>query len=200
MGRDVGPFGPVIRLATLNALSVPLLEEAAGEDQDEASAFRLLVTGRRVCMVGAMVPLINRLRELSWAEMLVADRKAETLAETRGCTVIDLKDLPGTLGSCDTAIFTGATIANGSLPELLEHVSPETAVAVVGPTAGFAPEPLFDRGVALIGTTIVTDADAALDVLAEGGGMYPLFGHCLRKINLFNPGRMHRLGWQSRTA
>jgi uncharacterized protein len=195
MGLPVGPFTPVIRLATLNALSVPVLEAQAREEDDELSVLRPLVAGRRVCMVGAMVPLINRLRALGWAELLVADRKADTLAEAKGCTVVDLDRLDETLASCQTAIFTGASIANGSLPQLLTAVSPETAVAVVGPTAGFVPDPLFDRGVALIATTIVTDADAALDVLAEGGGLYPLFGHCLRKINLVNPGRLAGLGW-----
>lgn len=197
MGLAVGPFTPVIRLATLNALSVPVLEERALVDEDELAVLRPLVAGRRVCMVGAMVPLIKRLGELGLAELLVADRKAETLSEATGypCTPVDLDRLDETLEACQTAIFTGATIANGTLPGLLAAVGPETAVAVMGPTAGFVPDPLFDRGVALIATSVVTDADAALDVLAEGGGLYPLFGHSLRKVNLINPGRMRRLGW-----
>lgn len=197
MGLSVGPFTPVIRLATLNALSVPVLEERALDVDDELSALGPLVSGRRVCMVGAMVPLIRRLDALGLAELLVADRKADTLAEATGCacTPVELDRLDDALASCQTAIFTGASVANGSLPELLAAVSPEAAVAVMGPTAGFVPDPLFDRGVALIATTIVTDADAALDVLAEGGGLYPLFGHSLRKINLINPSRMRRFGW-----
>lgn len=197
MGLSVGAFTPVIRLATLNALSVPVLEERALDVDDELSVLRPLVSGRRVCMVGAMVPLIKRLGEFGLAELLVADRKADTLAEATGCacTPVALDRLDETLASCQTAIFTGATVANGSLPELLAAVSSEAAVAVMGPTAGFVPDPLFDRGVALIATTIVTDADAALDILAEGGGLYPLFGHCLRKVNLVNPGRMRRFGW-----
>ena len=188
-GRPAGPFAPVIRLAALNALSVPALEELAENvDGDELAALAPRVTGRRICMVGAMVPLIKRLRRLGPAEFLVADRKAGTLAEVEGCVIVDLNRLNEVLAACQTVIFTGASIANDSLPALLAPVSPGATIVVVGPTAGFIPDPLFNRGVALVATTIVTEPDEALDILAEGGGLYPLFGRCLRKVNLFRPG------------
>lgn len=196
LGTDMGPFTPILRLATLNALSAPLLIERSPDGgDDERTVFQPLVRGRRVCMVGAMIPLLKRLRELGWAEMLVADRKQETLAEVEpGCTVIALERLPEALASCQTAILTGATIPNGSLSDLLDAMAPDTAVAVVGPTAGFVPDPLFGRNVALVGTTVVTDADRTLDILAEGGGMYHLFDGCLRKVTLPNIERMRQLG------
>lgn len=187
MGREAGPFAPVVRLAALNALSVPVLENLA-RDGGEGEAFAPLVAGRRVCMVGAMVPLIKRLLRLGPAALTVADRKAETLAEVAGCSVVDLDRLDEALAACQTAVLTGASIANDSLPRLLAAVSPGAAVAVAGPTAGFVPDPLFERGVTLVATTVVTDADEALDILAEGGGLYPLFGRCLRKVNLLRPG------------
>lgn len=193
-GGEVGPFGPVIRLATLSALSVPLLAARCPRDAADATTYGPLVAGRDVCMVGAMVPLIHRLLDFGPRSLVVADRKHETLAEVRGCTVIGEEAIPGALAACQTAILTGAAIPNGSLPELLGHVSPETAVAVVGPTAGFVPEPLFDRGVVMVGTTIVTDAVRALDIVAEGGGMYPMFDCSMRKINLVNDGLWRRLG------
>jgi uncharacterized protein len=64
---------------------------------------------------------------------------------------------------------------------------------VVGPTAGFVPEPLFRRNVAMVGTVAVTNSDRALDLLAEGGGAYQLFKNCVRKINMVNPLWIHRL-------
>ena len=201
LGGDVGPFAPVIRLATLNALSVPVLaERSRGGPADDFAALRPLAVGRRVCMVGAMVPLIERLRECGPTELLVADRKHETLREVEGATVIALDDLPAALATCQTAILTGATIPNGSIAGLLDALSPGAAVAVVGPTAGFVPDPLFSRGVAQIGTTIVTDADRMLDILAEGGGMYHLFDGCLRKITLSNAARLRQLGLDTARA
>ena len=201
-GAPVGPFAPVIRLATLNALSVPVLDELAGlDDQADLEDFRPLVAGRKVCMVGAMVPLIERLLDFGAAAIVVADRKADTLAAVQpGVTIIAPEDLPGALAACETAIVTGATIPNDSLSGLLDAVSSEAAVAVVGPTAAFVPDPLFERGVALIGTTVVDDSDLALDILAEGGGIYHLFQSCLRKINLVNEARLHCLGLRRTVA
>ncbi|MHC1713227.1 MAG: DUF364 domain-containing protein [Solidesulfovibrio sp.] len=197
-GQDVGPFSPVIRLATLNALSVPLLaERAVGTQGDDLAAYRPLFAGRRICMVGAIIPLIKELRQFGPAEVLVADRKSESLAAVQGATPIPLERLPEALRSCQTAIFTGATIPNGSLSGLLDLLSPQAVVILAGPTAGFVPEPLFRRGVALVATTIVTDADRGLDVLAEGGGMYQLFGGCAQKIKLPNSDRMRQLGFHS---
>ena len=200
-GEPVGPFAPVIRLATLNALSVPVLDTLAGPgDQADLDDFRPLVAGRKVCMVGAMIPLIERLLGFGPAEIVVADRKAATLSIVQhGVTIIPPERLPDALAACQTAIFTGATIPNDSLAGLLDAVAPDAAVAVVGPTAGFVPDPLFARGVALIGTTLVDDSDVALDLLAEGGGIYHLFGGCLRKINLPNEARLDHLGLR-RTA
>jgi len=38
----------------------------------------------------------------------------------------------------------------------------------------------------MVGTSIVTDIDEALEILSEGGGAYQLFGTCAQKINLLN--------------
>lgn len=70
----------------------------------------------------------------------------------------------------------------------------------MGPTAGFIPDPLFRRNVALVGTAMVTDIDAALDIIAEGGGAYPLFGRCVKKINILNRKRIEQLKPGSKTA
>ena len=199
-GGDIGPFSPVIRLATLNALSVPILDALSrGLPSNDAVVYRPLVEGRRVCMVGAMIPLIDRLFEMAPSEVLVADKKYETLAEVKMATIVPLDRLAETLASCDTAILTGATIPNGSITGLLDMMSPRTAAVVTGPTGGFVPDPLFGRGVALIGTTIVTDADRTVDILSEGGGMYHLFDGCLRKISLPNTARLRELGLQPAT-
>ena len=99
-----------------------------------------------------------------------------------------------TLARCETAVFTGAAIANGSMEQLISFVPADAAMAVVGPTAGFVPEPLFLRNAAMVGTVVVTDIDQALEILAEGGGGYRLFGTCMRKINLLNVQRLRQLG------
>jgi uncharacterized protein (DUF4213/DUF364 family) len=199
MGGEIpGPFAGVIRLATLNALSVPFLagDRYNVDTSGDASGVPALFTGRRVCMVGAIIPLLKRLRELSAAEVVIIDRKQETRAEAEAGygKFIAPEQAAEALGSCETAVFTGATIANGTIEELIRLVPAHAAIAVVGPTAGFVPEPLFRRTVAMVSTVVVTDSDQALEILAEGGGGYKLFGSCVRKINLLNVQRLQQAG------
>jgi uncharacterized protein (DUF4213/DUF364 family) len=199
MAGDIpGPFAGVIRLATLNALSVPFFEDgrytidASGDLSGISSLFR----NRRVCMVGAVIPLLKKLKELGPAEVAIIDRKKETQEEAEAGygIFVSPERTAETLARCETAVFTGAAIANGSMEQLIGFVPADAAMAVVGPTAGFVPEPLFRRNAAMVGTVVVTDIDQALEVLGEGGGGYRLFGTCMRKINLLNVQRLRQLG------
>jgi uncharacterized protein len=191
-GNLPGPFADVIRLATLNALSVPFFnsDRYSVTSGDDLSSFSQLFAGKRICMVGAIIPLIKRLNQLGVAEIAIVDKKKETQTESILGHFVPLEETEKALANCQTAVFTGASIANGSIETLLGYVPSNVAVAVVGPTAGFIPEPLFRRNVAMIGTVVVTDSDQAIEILSEGGGAYQLFGTCVRKINLINPARI----------
>lgn len=200
-GEIPGPFAGVVRLATLNALSVPFFEadHYCIDTSGDLSGVPALFTNRRVCMVGAIIPLLKRLKELGAAEVAIIDRKKETRAEAEAGygTFVPVESTATALARCETAVFTGAAIANNSIGKLLSLVPKDAAIAVVGPTAGFVPDPLFRRNIALVGTVVVTDSDQALEILAEGGGGYRLFGSCVRKINLVNVPRLRQLGLAS---
>lgn len=196
-GEVPGPFAEVIRLATLNALSVPFFEDgrycvdASGDLSGVPSLFR----GRRICMVGAIIPLLKKFKELDPAEVVIIDHKKETQEEAEAGygMFVPVERTAEAIARCETAVFTGAAIANGSIEQLIGFVPGGAALAVVGPTAGFVPEPLFRRNTAMVGTVVVTDIDQALEVLGEGGGGYRLFGTCMRKINLLNAERFRQL-------
>jgi len=63
------------------------------------------------------------------------------------------------LPACDTVIITGASIANGSVDELLGWTRPGVNVMVAGPTASLLPDALFARNVAMVSGVEVTDPD-----------------------------------------
>lgn len=199
MAGDVpGPFAEVIRLATLNAMSVIYFESPRYrmDTSGDLSGIPWLFRNRKVCMVGAIIPLLKRLKELDPTRVTIIDHKKETQAEAKAGygTFVSPDHTAEALAGCETAVFTGAAIANGSIGELINLVPANAAIAVVGPTAGFIPEPLFRRNVAMVGTVMVTDSDQALEILAEGGGGYRLFGECVQKINLLNIPRLRQLG------
>jgi uncharacterized protein (DUF4213/DUF364 family) len=197
-GEIPGPFAGVIRLATLNAMSVPFFEDGryCVDTSGDLSGIPSLFRNRRVCMVGAIIPLLKRLKELGAAEVTIIDRKKETQAEAEAGygTFLPPEHTAEAIARCETAVFTGAAIANGTIGQLISLVPEEAAFTVVGPTAGFVPVPLFRRNAAMVGTVVVTDSDQALEILAEGGGGYRLFGGCVRKINLLNVPRLRQLG------
>jgi len=196
-GKIPSPFADVIRLATINALSVPFFQYGRYilEKNDDLSDVSHLFAGRRICMVGAIVPLLKRFKELGVREIKVIDRKKDSKIEVElACgEFLSPEQTAETLAQCETAVFTGAAVANGTIEHLLSLVPKGAAIAVVGPTAGFIPDPLFRRNVALVGTVMVTDSDAALDIIVEGGGAYRLFGSCVRKINILNQERIEQL-------
>nr|WP_320132112.1 DUF364 domain-containing protein [uncultured Holophaga sp.] len=181
------PLAHVIRLATLNALSVPFFQEGQYlmDETGNLADYPALFNGRRLCLVGAIIPLLRRIRHLP-SHIDVVDRKEATEAEAGGMSFVPPDQVSQALGSCETAVFTGASVANGSVLSLIAQVPEQAAIAIVGPSSGFIPDPLFERGVALVGTSIVHDIDEALEILSEGGGAYQLFGTCVRKINLLN--------------
>jgi uncharacterized protein len=199
MAGDVpGPFAEVIRLATLNALSVIYFESPRYrmDTSGDLSGVPWLFRHRKVCMVGAIIPLLKRLKGLEPTQVTIIDHKKETQAEAKAGygTFVSPEHTAEALARCETAVFTGAAIANGSIGQLIDLVPTDAAIAVVGPTAGFIPEPLFSRKVAMVGTVMVTDSDQALEILAEGGGGYRLFSECVQKINLLNVPRLRQLG------
>jgi uncharacterized protein len=188
-GIAPSPFSDVIRLATLNALSVPFLVNhryLAGTEDDVTDHPQFFVD-KKICMVGAIIPTLRRLKELGIQNVTIIDQKEATRSESDFGHFIPIEKTAEALAACETAMFTGASIANGTIEYLLRSTSQNADIVVVGPTAGFIPEPLFQRNVSLIGTVVVTDSDLALDLLSEAGGAYQLFKRCLRKIILVNP-------------
>ena len=190
-----GAFAHIVRLASLNALSVQLFEQKRfGEGREgDFSEIPELITGRKVCMVGAIIPLLKKFGKMNAREIAIVDKKKETQAEATLGRFVALDKTAEALGVCETAVITGAAIANGSMDELLRYLPADAAIAVGGPTAGFAPTPLFRRGVTAVGTVVVSDGEQALEIISEGGGGYQLFKKCVRKINLLNEPALARV-------
>ncbi len=82
----------------------------------------------------------------------------------------------------DVLFITGVTLVNHTLEGILRVARPEAEIAVIGPTASFIPDILFDRGVRVVGGVWVKKPDKLLDVLAAGGSGYHLFDQIAPRI------------------
>ncbi len=178
-----------IRLVVMNALTAPLLVEGrynVVRDLDVLDIIDLKEV-RRVAMVGAITPFIERLRHMPWLKLDVIEKKSGTYGEDVRRFCVPLKQTRQVLSACDMAVITGAAVANGTIDSLLDRVSRDAVVIIAGPTASFAPDALFARGVAVVSGVKVKDADRAVDMVSEGALAYHLFKECVEKVSVINP-------------
>ena len=83
-------------------------------------------------------------------------------------------------------IITGVTLVNHTLGPILQLARNARDIVVVGPTASVYPEPLFKRGVTVLGGVQVTDATKMIHLIGEAGSGYDFFEQCAEKIVIRN--------------
>ena len=164
LGTD--PLSTAVGLGALNAVSQHLLK-AAGFELDRATdpLGRLdLADARHVGMVGFFDPLIKRWGNYPGA-LTVIEKDPKFLDRSGPFEVTDQTDR---LRDCDRVLITGSTLINDTLDDVLSHCNPKARVALVGPSASCLPDPIFDRGVDVVGSTMVCDLPG-LEALLEAG-------------------------------
>ena len=77
-----------------------------------------------------------------------------------------LKDI---IPCANILVITGVTLVNHTLGPILELAEKASEVVVVGPTASIYPEPLFARGVTVMGGVRITDAARMIHLIGEAG-------------------------------
>ncbi|MBI4988707.1 MAG: hypothetical protein HZC23_07785 [Rhodocyclales bacterium] len=155
-----------IGLATINALTRRLYDRAGFVPDDAIDSFGSLglKPGDRLGMVGHFTPLIEQARALG-IPVTVLELKAELVREEPGLVVtLDAKRLAG----CNKIVSTSTLLLNDTFEAVAGCWRGAEAVAIVGPSAGCPPDPLFAAGVSAVGTAWVVDADAFLARCAAG--------------------------------
>lgn len=157
----------VVGIATLNALSQACFAKYASRILTSKGniAGYLRAKGSVVTVVGNIVPTIEKLRSKA-KRIYVLERNsdlmdAETLPDTAAEEIVPQSDV---------VLITGTSIVNGTVDRLLELARNAREVALVGATAGVPPTVLFKHGATIVGTVRVKNPDAAMRIVAEGGG------------------------------
>ena len=168
MSRSWDVSQSVLGFATLNALSQVVFDtEAASYLLKRSNVIDELQvkSTNNVVMIGGLGPLIRTLREKSKSLFII--ERSSLLREEGMFPDTAAEEL---LPDADVVIATGSTLANGTLDRILDLSKKAKEVALVGPSANVIPDPLFERGVTLIGGARVLDAEKMLQIIAEGGG------------------------------
>lgn len=163
-GSD-NPAKETISLAAINAICQHVIKASGFVVDTATDSIGLLSVsaGDRVGMVGLFNPLIKTIREKG-AEL--------TIVEKNELLIDKYPDLPITLDitklkNCNKVLCTSTTILNNSLDEILRHCLPDAFVSVIGPSAGYFPDPLFARGVDVVGGRMVKDGELFIKLLTE---------------------------------
>ena len=126
-----------------------------------------LVSGDHLGMIGYFPSLLRQLKKRG-IKTTVIERK-EHLQHSEGeiRVTMDIEKL----ASCNKVLITASTLLNDSLDEVLSYCGEAEKIVMVGPTAGFFPDPLFDRNISVIGGAVLTDVSTAIERLRDEQGL-----------------------------
>jgi len=162
--------------AAVNALTASLYARAGYRPPDAVDSLGLLDPrpGDHVGMVGLFRGLAERVVRAG-AGLTVLELRAELAGAGEGFRVtLDAAEL----ATCNKVLSTSTVLLNDTLDQILSACRGARTLAVIGPGAGCLPDPLFARGVTVLGGAAVEDRDAFLQALGAGAP----WGGTVRKV------------------
>ncbi len=164
--RDDDGVKRTIGFATINALTRWLFDRAGFVPGPSADSIGGLApaAGEHVGMVGFFTPLIPKV-VASGAKLTVLELKAELAGAHPG---FDVTLDPADLAHCDKVLSTSTVLLNDTLDRVLDACRSARRVALIGPSAGCLPDPLFARGVSFVGGSWITDSPGFVKALVSG--------------------------------
>ncbi len=186
---DDNALKAAVGIATINALSAILLEDEACQYKPSAygNALDLVkITGEdTVAMVGAFPPFIKRIQEIT-KKLFVIERNPRVADKGDMIEIESEARLREIIPQANIIVITGVTLVNHTLGPVLELAKNASEIIVVGPTASVYPEPLFARGVTVMGGVRIADAAKMIHLIGEAGSGYDFFENCAEKIVIRN--------------
>lgn len=164
-GKSNDPIKNMLGLAAINSICQHILKITKFNLDFTTNSIGLfsISKGDHVGMVGLFNPLLQIIKE-SGAELIVIEKK-ENLIKRFPDLNITLD--PRELRHCNKILCTASTILNNTLDEIIKNCPPDSKISVIGPTAGFLPDPLFKRGVDVVGGTFIYNADQFFKILEQ---------------------------------
>ena len=111
-----------------------------------------------VGMVGFFPPLVKLIEKIG-SKLIIIEKKEDLVQETNLWTVT-LE--PNKLKKCNKVLITGTTVLNETIDDILQYCTNATQASIIGPTASFLPDPIFDRGINILGGAFVVDSDSLI--------------------------------------
>lgn len=121
-------------------------------------------TGDHVGMVGLFSPLLKQVTAAG-ARLTVIELNPDYAGHYDGYRVtLDAAELE----ACSKVLSTSTILLNHTVDDMLAHCRKAQRIVLIGPSAGCLPEPLFARGVTVVGGSWITDRAGFIDALRRG--------------------------------
>lgn len=159
------PLEHMLAMAAINAMCSHVMRTGRVELDMATDSLGLLniEAGDHIGMVGFFSPLIDRI-EACGARLTVIELDDAYLKSFPNIHVtLDTDELR----HCNKVLCTSTTVYNNTLDSILDHCRDDAFISVVGPTAGFFPDPLFARGVDVVGGTFIHDGALFMRLLND---------------------------------
>jgi uncharacterized protein (DUF4213/DUF364 family) len=160
------PTAKALGFAAINALSQFLFTRANWMPPHSEDSLGALAParGEHIGMIGLFHPLLDRIAT-SGARLTVLELRPELAGEHDHCRVtLD----PAELATCDKVVSTCTVLLNDTLDRVLAACRNARYFAIVGPTSGCLPDPLFERNVDAVGGRRVVDAAGFREAFRRG--------------------------------
>lgn len=176
-GSTEGSIDRAIAVAAVNALSSPYLARDRGDPMALlSSSVGIIAT------VGLFAPAFRKFTDV---EVRVIEREpARTVEPPDGVAVEQFEPTEARTAMRDAEVVfvTGSTLVYGGLETYLAVAPASSTLVVVGATASFLPEPLFDRGVDIVAGATVSDPDRARRAVESGACGTELHDEGVQKV------------------
>ena len=166
------PLEKSIGVAVVNVLSQMIMDNLPEKYRFEEGNFLDLLPidhqSSKVGMIGNIEPFIPFLVKHSSSLVVVDDNPSLNpgVQEKGYCISRNMQDL----ADADIVIMTGSSVVVGDFDRAVEAAKTARFIGVVGPSAGWLPDPAFRRGINVVAGTKITDITRARHVILEGGG------------------------------
>lgn len=167
---DGNPVERALALAAVNALTDSVWRRIGYEPPPAGNSLGDVQLGPQdhLGMIGFFPPLVHRVAEAG-GRLSVVEMNAEMVARQQArFPQVRIGLDRSLLADCNVVVGTSTMLLNDTLDEMLAAAPQAARFAVIGPSVGLWPDPLFERGVTLLGGTRITDAPGFLQAMAEG--------------------------------
>lgn len=179
-----------VGIATLNALSTAAinrfgLPEGIMREKLDALDAAGIADDDEVVMVGAFIPFIKKLKGRV-AGVRVIDKHRDALKPDEQALWVPPERAAEVLKDASVVIFSGSTLVEGGIEELLSISKAARMRVMAGPTTPLWPHPFFKHGICILGGIRVLNGRDLLTIVGQGGSGY-FFETAAQKACVIDP-------------